>query len=323
MNNTNYRTICCSLILALLLPTSTYAASQPGTTTYTVAQGDSLYKIAKTYQTSVQELIAVNHLATDKLQIGQVLQLPANSGMNPNALQQMPNQPVKLPVTASSVKQEVTTSSVGQPSDLPELDQASQAKQASVSVPSLNVRAMPSTSSEIVGKLTWGILIDVVEVDTEWSKITYNGQEAYVATPYITYPAIQFTATDADSSTLQSIVQPLLNTRYVSGGSTPDGFDCSGFTLYVFQQLGIALPRTSEEQFTIGQEVSLDQLLPGDLLFYDSLNKGKISHVAMYMGDGMIVHANGSEVRYEKVANMHKLYPYYGAKRYLAKGEQQ
>lgn len=326
MNDIKHSIISCTLLFSLLLPTSTYAASQPASVTYTVSQGDNLYKIARTYQTSVQSLLALNNLTSDKLQIGQVLLVPASQSNNQPS-QQVVSQPVK---------QQVTASSVGQPTDLPTIDQSNQSiptvqstqqptdfKQASVNVPSLNVRATPSTTSDILTKLTWGTLVDIVELGDEWTKITYNGQEAYVATPYITYPAFRFTASDVTSSHLMELVQPLLKTRYIAGGSTPDGFDCSGFTLYVYQQLGITLPRTSEEQFTIGQEVPLEQLQSGDLLFYDSLKKGKISHVAMYIGDGMIVHANGAEVRYEKVENMHKLYPYYGAKRYLSKGELQ
>jgi peptidoglycan endopeptidase LytE len=84
------------------------------------------------------------------------------------------------------------------------------------------------------------------------------------------------------------------------------------------EKLGVRLPRTSEEQYASGQEVAYEDAMPGDLLFYDSLHKGTVSHVALYLGNGSIVHANGDTVRFEKVENMNKLYPFYGVKRYLA-----
>ena len=71
---------------------------------------------------------------------------------------------------------------------------------------------------------------------------------------------------------------------YVSGGSTPDGFDCSGFTSYVFAQLGISLPRTSSAQRNAGTVVSRADALPGDLIWSPG-------HVGIYMGNGMMVHA--------------------------------
>ena len=76
---------------------------------------------------------------------------------------------------------------------------------------------------------------------------------------------------------------------YVWGGNTPDGFDCSGFTKYVFARQGVSLPRTSREQSRVGQSVDLDfaAFQPGDLLFFYN----PIGHVAMYIGNGQMVHA--------------------------------
>lgn len=80
---------------------------------------------------------------------------------------------------------------------------------------------------------------------------------------------------------------------YAYGGTTPRGFDCSGFTSYVFRTaLGIELPRTAAAQSGVGESVSLDSLQPGDLLFW---GRGSgVYHVAVYVGDGSYVHAAGS-----------------------------
>lgn len=82
-----------------------------------------------------------------------------------------------------------------------------------------------------------------------------------------------------------------IGSPYVYGGSNPNtGTDCSGFTLYIFEQTaGISLNRTAASQSTQGHPVSPEAIRPGDLVFYSS--GGSIDHVAIYIGDGQIVHA--------------------------------
>jgi cell wall-associated NlpC family hydrolase len=85
-----------------------------------------------------------------------------------------------------------------------------------------------------------------------------------------------------------------LGVRYKWGGNTPgEGFDCSGFTKYVFAKQGIALPRTSREQAHVGAAIPADfrSLRPGDLMFFAEPGEA-ISHVAIYAGDGRIVHSS-------------------------------
>ena len=78
---------------------------------------------------------------------------------------------------------------------------------------------------------------------------------------------------------------------YVYGGSSPSGFDCSGFVQYVYRQSGIELPRTADIQFEVGTPVSREELLPGDLVFFagDYVN---VSHVGIYLQDGEFIHAS-------------------------------
>jgi cell wall-associated NlpC family hydrolase len=78
---------------------------------------------------------------------------------------------------------------------------------------------------------------------------------------------------------------------YVYGADGPDTFDCSGLTMYAYAAAGISLPHSSRVQFTMGKSVSQNDLQVGDLLFYGS-SAGSIHHVAMYIGDGMLVHAS-------------------------------
>ncbi|MBD3108398.1 C40 family peptidase [Bacillus sp. AGMB 02131] len=91
----------------------------------------------------------------------------------------------------------------------------------------------------------------------------------------------------ASASAIIAEAKKYLGTPYVWGGSTPSGFDCSGFTSYVFKKAGISLPRTSRAQQNVGTQVSLSNVQPGDLVFM-----GKPAyHVGIYIGGGQWIHA--------------------------------
>jgi cell wall-associated NlpC family hydrolase len=77
-----------------------------------------------------------------------------------------------------------------------------------------------------------------------------------------------------------------LGTPYVYGGASPSGFDCSGFVMYVFGQIGVSLPHNAAAQYGYGMPVSLDQLQPGDLVFFNGLG-----HVGIYVGGGSFIHS--------------------------------
>jgi peptidoglycan DL-endopeptidase CwlO len=82
------------------------------------------------------------------------------------------------------------------------------------------------------------------------------------------------------------IAMQYLGTPYVWGGSSPGGFDCSGFVMFVYAQVGVSLPHHAADQFGYGVPVSRDQLEPGDLVFFDGLG-----HVGIYIGGGQFIHA--------------------------------
>jgi cell wall-associated NlpC family hydrolase len=100
----------------------------------------------------------------------------------------------------------------------------------------------------------------------------------------------------AAGSAVVSIAMRYLGVPYLWAGSTPDGFDCSGFTSYVYAQVGIDLPRTSSEQRYAGTEVSWADAQPGDLIWSPG-------HIAIYAGDGMQIEAPvpGKTVRYTAI----------------------
>jgi peptidoglycan DL-endopeptidase CwlO len=94
--------------------------------------------------------------------------------------------------------------------------------------------------------------------------------------------------------------------RYRMGGTKPGAFDCSGFVRYVFARHGLTLPRTASEQSAIGRAIAvgLDTLEVGDLLFFRT-PRGRAGHVAIYAGDGRIIHASAGSrrVRFDDLAS--------------------
>ncbi|MFI9649891.1 C40 family peptidase [Streptomyces sp. NPDC052040] len=96
------------------------------------------------------------------------------------------------------------------------------------------------------------------------------------------------TATGSAASVI-AFVKAQLGDAYVSGGTGPNSWDCSGLVQAAFKQVGVDLPRVSQDQSTVGTQVSLDNLQAGDILYWGS--SGSAYHVAVYVGDGMFVGA--------------------------------
>ena len=101
------------------------------------------------------------------------------------------------------------------------------------------------------------------------------------------------------------------------GASHATGFDCSGLVAHVFREgYGVSLPRNTFGQSQVGQPVPADELKPGDLVFYNTLNK-PFSHVGIYLGDGLFIHApkSGSAVRIESLKSAYWTKRWNGARR--------
>lgn len=111
-----------------------------------------------------------------------------------------------------------------------------------------------------------------------------------------------------------------MGTRYRFGGTTPKGFDCSGFVQYVFKQNGFDLPRTADEQYKLGQRVKKRaELVPGDLVFFSTYEKGA-SHCGVYLGKNQFIHVSSSKgVRVDSLDDSYWKPRWYGGKHIVKK----
>ena len=174
----------------------------------------------------------------------------------------------------------------------------------------LNVRKGPSTSYEKIAKLSKGTEVTVISTSNGWSKIKSGSTTGYVSSEYLSSKkpsgasssntSTSSSSTSTSASKVISYAKKLLGKPYVWGAQGPNGFDCSGFTYYVYKNAaGITLPRTSSQQSRYGTAVSKSNLKPGDLVFFDTSgpNNGGVTHVGMYIGNGQFIHAASGQGR--------------------------
>jgi cell wall-associated NlpC family hydrolase len=139
------------------------------------------------------------------------------------------------------------------------------------------------------------------------------------ARPTETVPGIESArATPGASGRAGALVRTamsLIGAPYVWGGTSPSGFDCSGFTSYAYERIGIHIPRTADVQFAAGRPVAGDPL-PGDLVFFQTYDYGA-SHVGLYVGNGWFVNAIGTDVHLASFNSPYFRGRYLGARRFL------
>lgn len=125
---------------------------------------------------------------------------------------------------------------------------------------------------------------------------------------------------DSSTVSVRRVIQTALRYQgvpYVFGGTSPNGFDCSGFVRYVFAGNGLQLPRMADEQYDFGLPVSYGRLQPGDLVFFSTYAPGA-SHVGIYLGDGKFISATSSQgVAIARMDNSYWGPRYIGARRIL------
>lgn len=195
---------------------------------------------------------------------------------------------------------------------------------ATVTATSLNVRSGAGTSYSVITKLSKGTVVDVLEsASNGWKKIkTSNGTIGWVSGSYLANGVVEQTSTPSTNK-VQAVIDlahKQLGKPYVWGAEGPNSFDCSGLIYYVYKNAAsITLPRTSSDQYSAGVAVSRSNLKAGDLIFSSTDGTGNITHVAIYVGDGQMIHAprNGKNVEKVSINNSYWNKAYVGARRVL------
>ena len=160
----------------------------------------------------------------------------------------------------------------------------------------VNVRSDASTDSSVLATIEEDAIVTVNGLVDGWYDVTCEyGTEGYIRSDFL-----DLTESSSSNSDIAATAKQYLGTGYVYGGASPHGFDCSGFTMYVYSQHGYSLPHsaTSQWQSGLGTRVySISELQPGDLVFFNdpSRNAGKAcSHAGIYTGDGQFIHSSSS-----------------------------
>ena len=208
----------------------------------------------------------------------------------------------------------------------------------------LNIRSAPKSGSTSLGTASHGAVLTVTGIEGSWFAVSYNGVSGYVASQYVLIcspstadtsapetpeetPAETPDETPADNpaatvsgSEIVSLAQQYLGVPYVYGGSSPSGFDCSGFTMYIFAQVGVKLPHGATSQLSYGASVSRSELQPGDLVFFQDYG-AVASHVGIYIGGDQFIHASSSSgnsrcVTVSSLAESYYANHYYTARRH-------
>lgn len=252
---------------------------------YTVVKGDTLGKIASTKKTTVANLKKWNTLRSDLIFIGQKLIVTDPAAVKQE--QAKPNAP-------TTVKQPAVQPSKPKPP-------ANQAANQSAATSAGKYQSYTVKSGDTLGKISIQFKTTVSEIKS-LNKLTSDLirigqvlqvpaviQDASVSIPVS--PAPSPAAPEAETEALIAKAKELIGTPYVWGGSTPSGFDCSGFIYYVYNQSGKKMNRFSADGY-YNRSYYVDKPQPGDLVFFENTYKKGISHVGIYIGDNQFIHAS-------------------------------
>ena len=187
---------------------------------------------------------------------------------------------------------------------------------AKVTTDALNMRSAPDTGSDVVTLVYQDAYVKLKGFDNGWYKVSYDDHTGYMSgdflDPVAKKPEVSSSSNSSGSGSsslpsgqsagegtgtgadIADFALSFCGVPYVYGGASPSGFDCSGFTMYVYEHFGYSLPHGATPQMNYGSAVSRDNLSVGDLIFFfdsDFADSGA-SHVGIYIGGGKLVHAS-------------------------------
>jgi peptidoglycan DL-endopeptidase LytE len=288
---------------------STMAANSTEAASYRVQSGDSLSLIAYKYNTSVSNLKNWNNLSSDLIYVNQVLEVSAPSTAKTYTVQSgdyLSKIGAKFDVYVSELKSwNNLTSDVIYPGQ-------------TLIVSSGGTTTPPPTGSSTYTVQSGDTLSHIaVRYDVSVSDImSWNGLST--STIYVGQKlSIKGTSggSETPTSNVVDIAKKYVGTPYAWGGTSPSGFDCSGFIYYVFNQAGQSIARTNTEGY-YSKSYFVSSPKAGDLVFFENTYKAGISHMGIYLGNGEFIHASDSGVVVSKLSNTYWNPKFVGYKRF-------
>lgn len=311
---------------------------QPTTITYTVVSGDSLWAISKKYGTTVDAIRVANNLTSDRLFIGQTLTIPNGTTAPTPAPAPVPepapvqtiSYTVKAGDTLSAIAKSYSTTvtaiktSNGLTSDIIRVGQVLKIPTSSTTpVPAPAPTTETGTATTIQKQLQTLGYYAVPTMTGNYDSTTIqaiNTFQSDYGLP-ITGTGDAATVTALEHAVVKKgLIQDshnFIGVPYLWGGTTPSGFDCSGFVYYMFNKHGVNMTRsTSSNLYLQGSQITKSKLQPGDLVFYAVNSPGVISHVGFYVGDNKFISATSSNgIQVVSLDNSYWSKYYVGAKR--------
>lgn len=279
---------------------------------YTVKRGESLYTIAKKFNTSIGELQEINQLAGSKIKAGQRLLIPSSPSLK-----------------QAFVGKKEKGKTVAPEDDLWQWD-----------IPEKHIVKKGETLKQIARRYQLTVE-DLKEINQLAGERLKAGQIIYLQKVYRDeeesreqkgkgffqeqeekrklkqVKGLGFLITEKDRILLIRVAKSFLGLRYTRGGTSINGMDCSAFVQKIFRIFGVELPRTTQEQFQIGYLVARHNLCPGDLVFFTRGPSGYPGHVGIYIGNNQFIHTSlrRGRVEIDSLENGYFASRYLGARR--------
>jgi cell wall-associated NlpC family hydrolase len=185
----------------------------------------------------------------------------------------------------------------------------------------VHMRTGPDSSYTSQRVLQTGESVTITGSSGKWYRVSYNGSTGYVFGTYLsTGSSASSTGSTSEGERLVAEAKNYLGVSYVYGGTSPSGFDCSGFVYYVYRQCGYSITRTATSQNSDGTYVSRENLQPGDIVIFYNSAKTAIGHCGMYIGNGQFIHASSGSGKVV-ISNLSDTYyntHYYSARRVVS-----
>lgn len=299
--------------LATVLLSSTLFVQTADAASYIVQKGDTLSKIAKAHNTTIQQIKDLNHLKSDQIHIAQKLVVANNQSKptsNKNDKKPVANQVAKKPNTVVAVA-DTQTYKVQKGDNLTKI-----AQKFNVTVALLKEWNKLKTDAIIVGQ-TLTIKQNVVnqgnnnvisepstEVEQSFTEQELTSADVQIANQLTNEKVITQTPSESGQAQYDQVLalsQELIGTPYLYGGNTVDGFDCSGFVKYVYESGNIHIPRKSSLQYFLEDTTAVQNPVPGDLVFFKNTYIPNISHMGIYIGNDEFIHAGSTGVEVSKL----------------------